>query len=179
MSHRIIRFNHPGDGAWVMARCEGVFNDRIDQVISVHRDGQIVGGVVYSLFLKTAILLHMAGSEDNWATRDFLWVVYDFPFNVLGVTWCLGLVDATNTRALDIDKRMGFREIARLPAILDDGADLIILGMQRHECWVLNNIKPRLVQPRNRTEDERLERLERLARVVREFNQHVIPKTLQ
>ena len=100
MSERNIRFNHPGDGDWVMRRCHGVFNDKIDQVISVHRDGEIVGGVVYNLFIKTAVMLHMAGSEDNWATRDFLWIVYDFPFNRMGVKWLLGLVDSSNTRAI-------------------------------------------------------------------------------
>jgi hypothetical protein len=140
---RRIYFNLPEDGEWVMRRCHGVYNERIDQCISVHRDGAMVGGVVYNLFLKTAIMLHMAGAEDNWATPDFLWMVYDFAFNHLGVTWCLGLVDSTNTRALDIDQRMGFHELARLPGLLVGGSDLIILGMQKHECWALNKIRPK------------------------------------
>lgn len=142
-----IRFNYPGDGDWIMRRAGmGVFNDKLDQVIAVHRDGVIAGGVVYNLFLKTAITLHMAGSEDNWATRDFLWMVYDYAFNVLGVSWCMGLVESTNERALRIDKRMGFRELARLP-VLDGGVELVILGMQRHECWALNTITPRHWKP--------------------------------
>lgn len=145
---RIIRFNRPEDGAWIMERAgHGVYNERIDQAIAVHRvdevDGSstLAGGVVYNLFLETAVMLHMAGDETNWATRDFLWMVYDFAFNVMGVTWCLGLIDATNTRAIDIDKRMGFHELTRLPRILKGGADLIVLGMERHECWALNKIK--------------------------------------
>jgi hypothetical protein len=142
-----IRFNYRGDGDWVMARCQGVFNERLDQVIAVHRDGVIAGGVVFSTFLKTAISLHMAGSEDNWATRDFLWMIYDYAFNVLGVKWCLGLVESTNTRALDIDRRMGFRELARLPRLLEGDADLVILGMERADCWALNKITPKVWRP--------------------------------
>jgi len=147
---REIRFNFPGDGDWVMRRCYGVFNDKTDEVIAVHRDGEIAGGVVYNLFLRTAIMLHMAGSEDNWAPRDFLWMVYDYPFNVKKVRWLLGLVDSTNTRAIEIDMRMGFAEVARLPRILEGGSDLIVLGMERHQCWALNNITPKLWRPINR-----------------------------
>jgi len=142
MTRRVL-FNHPGDGDWVMRRAHGVYNDKIDQVIAVHRDGHIVGGVVYNLFLAHAVMLHMAGSEDNWATPDFLWMVYDFAFNRLKKRWVLGLVDSTNARALDIDQRMGFHEVARLPRILENDADLIVLGMERHECWALNTIRPR------------------------------------
>lgn len=142
MSHRRIRFNDPEDGAWIMRRSYGVYNDKIDQCIAVIRDNQIAGGVVYNTFIKTAIMLHMAGSEDNWATRDFLWTVYDYPFNVLGVTWLYGLVDERNTRALKVDKAMGFEEVARLPGALGD-RDLIIVGMQKHQCWLLNAVTPR------------------------------------
>lgn len=142
MSHRRIRFNHPEDGEWIMSRSLGVYNDKIDQCIAVIRDNQIAGGVVYNGFIKTAIFLHMAGSGDNWATREFLWTVYDYPFNVLGVLWLYGLVDEQNQLALKIDLQMGFKEIARLPGALGD-RDIIVVGMQRHECWMLNAITPR------------------------------------
>jgi hypothetical protein len=140
---KVVRFNHPGDGDWVMRRCHGVYNDKIDQVIAVARDGEIAGGIVYNLFLKTAIMMHVAGSDDNWPTRDWLWMIFDFPFNILGVKWCMGLVDSANTRALDVDKRLGFHEIARLPGILEGGNDLIVLGMEKHECVPLNKMTPR------------------------------------
>lgn len=150
MSRRIIKFNHPGDGDWVMGRSRGIYNDKLDQVIAVHRDGKIAGGVVYSMFLRTSISMTSAGSEDNWVIRDFMWIMFDYPFNALGVTWCLTMVDATNIRSLDINQRLGFHEITRVPRILEDGHDLIIMGMERHECWALNHIKPRHWCPKNR-----------------------------
>lgn len=142
MSTRRIRFNDPEDGAWIMRRSFGVYNDKIDQCIAVIRDGVIAGGVVYNGFIKTAMFIHMAGSEDNWATREFLWTVYDYPFNVLGVTWLYGLLDPHNRRALKIDKAMGFKEVGRLPMALGD-RDLIVLGMQKQDCWMLKAITPR------------------------------------
>lgn len=141
MSIRRLRFNDPEDGAWIMRRSYGVYNDKTDQCIAVIRDGTIAGGVVYNAFIKTAMFIHMAGVEDNWATREFLWVVYDYPFNALGVTWLYGLVDPLNERALDIDKRMGFREVTRLPGALGD-RDLIVVGMKREHCWLLDKITP-------------------------------------
>lgn len=142
MSHRRIRFNNPEDGAWIMARSFGVYNDKIDQCIAVIRDDEIAGGVVYNGFIKTAIFLHMAGAGDNWATREFLWMVYDYPFNVLGVTWLYGLLDPDNTLALEIDRRMGFREVACLPGALGD-RDLIVMGMKREQCRMLRDIPER------------------------------------
>lgn len=141
MSHRRIRFNDLGDGAWIMARCFGVYNEKVDQCIAVIRDGHIAGGVVYNAFIKTSMFIHMAGTEDNWATREFLWMVYDYPFNVLGVTWLYGLVDPMNTRALDVDIRMGFKEVSRIPGALGD-RDLIVVGMRREWCWLLDRITP-------------------------------------
>jgi hypothetical protein len=151
MSTRTIKFNHPGDGDWVMARSHGIYNDKLDQVIAVHRNNKIAGGVVYSMFLRTSISMTSAGSEDNWPTRDFLWIMFDYPFNVLGVTWCLTMVDATNVRSLDINERLGFHEITRVPRILEGDKDLIIMGMERHESWALNHITPRHWCAKNRS----------------------------
>jgi hypothetical protein len=89
--------------------------------------------MVYTTFLGGAIAMHVAGVEDNWPTRDWLWMIFDFPFRQLGVRKVLGPVEASNARALKIDKQLGFREVTRLPDVMADGGDLIILEMTRAE----------------------------------------------
>jgi hypothetical protein len=141
-----IKINHPGDGDWIMLRVGGVFNDKTDHSIAVHRpmgnDMRVCGGVVYTGYLGASIMLHMAGNETNWATPDFLWMVYDYAFNQLGVRKLIGLVPADNVRALSIDLRMGFRIEAKLAEMMPGGEDLLILSMVKSECkWL--RIKPR------------------------------------
>lgn len=138
MSTPQILINHPGDGDWIMGRVGGLFNERTDQSIAVHREGRIKGGVVYTGFLGASIMLHMAGTEDNWATRDFLWMVFDYAFNQLGVRKLVGLVPSSNARAISVDLRLGFRLEGRLTEMLTDpDDDLLVLTMSKVNCkWL-------------------------------------------
>lgn len=137
MSTRKVLINAPGDGDWIMLRVGGVFNHVTDHVVAVHRDGRCVGGVVFTGYLGSAITLHMAGSEDNWATRDFLWMVFHYAFVQLGCRKVMGLVSSTNSRAISVDIRLGFKIAAVLPDMFPDGSDLLILVMERAECkWL-------------------------------------------
>jgi hypothetical protein len=137
MSEKHIVINDPNDGVWVMLRVGGVFNERTDHVIALHRDGKCAGGVVFTGFLHRSIILHMAGSEDNWATVDFLWMVFHYGFVQLGVYKLVGLVSANNARALSIDHRLGFQIEAKIAGACADGSDLLILTMTKDRCkWL-------------------------------------------
>jgi hypothetical protein len=139
---REIKINHPGDGEWIMARVGGLYNRATDHSIAVHQDDEIKGGVVFTGFLGGAIFLHMAGTEGDWAFRDFLWMIFDYAFRQIGCRKAFGLVDASNLRALWIDLRLGFRPVGKLANVTLDGNDMLILEMERHECkWL--DIVPR------------------------------------
>ena len=133
-----ILIDHLGDGDWIMRQVGGVYNERTDHSVAVHRDGRLKGGVVYTGYLGASIMLHMAGTEDNWATRDFLWMVFDYAFVQLGCRKLVGLVPAYNTRAISVDLRLGFRLEGRLTEMLTDpNEDLLILTMRKSECkWL-------------------------------------------
>jgi RimJ/RimL family protein N-acetyltransferase len=137
MSVREIKINHPGDGDWIMLRVGGVFHESTDHTVAVHRDGRMVGGVVYTWYVGSAIMLHMAGVEDNWATRDFLWMVFHYAFVQLGVRKVMGFVSSSNTRALKVDDHLGFKIATRVPDVFPDGSDLVILVMTKPQCkWL-------------------------------------------
>jgi hypothetical protein len=137
MSERVIRIDHPGDGEWIMRRVGGMYNDRTDHTVALHRDGAIAGGVVFTGFLRASMLLHMAGSEDNWATPDFLWMVFDYVFNQQGCRTALGLVASANLRALEVDLKLGFRIVAIVHDVLEDDDDMLVMAMRREHCrWL-------------------------------------------
>lgn len=116
------------------------FNPAVDTVISRERDGRLLGGVIYQNYTGASIGMHVASFEDGWMNRELLWVCFHYPLVQLGCSSVLGTVPASNTKALEFDKKLGFKEVARVPAVFPDG-DLVIVAMRREECrWL--NLKP-------------------------------------
>ena len=65
-----------------------------------------------------------------------LWITFDYPFNQLGVKKLIGQVPSSNLKALEFDKKLGFKEEARISDVFPDG-DLIVLSMRREDCrWL-------------------------------------------
>lgn len=118
------------------------FDAERNPVISrVDEAGDLLGGVIYSDFTGTSIRIHMAGIRPGWATPLLLWMAFDYPFNQLGVNQLLGSVRSTDEHVLDIDRRLGFKEIFRIPYAVPDG-DLVLLSMSRADCkWL--KVRPR------------------------------------
>ena len=109
---------------------------------SVDNTGIIVG-VIYNNFTSDSrnkivdCQMHVASRPGaKWATRDFLFHAFNYPFNQMGCVRVTGPVKASNETALKFDKRLGFVEEGRLRKAMD-GEDLIILGMLKDECrWI-------------------------------------------
>lgn len=99
-------------------------------------DGVITAVVGYEGFTGTACRMHMAGDKKGWITRDFIRRAFNYPFNTLGLTMVFGLVPSGNTEALDIDLRLGFRELIYIPGAHPDGG-LHLLQMLHSQCrWL-------------------------------------------
>jgi len=59
----------------------------------------------------------------------------------------IAMVDSANQRALDIDKRCGFKEVNRFEGSGLEGKDMILLSMNRDECRYLNGKEKRSGTP--------------------------------
>ena len=121
------------------------FNPAVDQVIARTEDNELYGGNIYTGYTGSSIQLHMAGFRPNWANRDFLWTAFDYPFNQLKCTKVFGQVPETNSKALEIDLKLGFKIVARIEDVFPDGA-CIVLALAREDCQWLK-LKPRAVKP--------------------------------
>jgi len=84
-------------------------------------DGQIVGCVGYVGFTGTSCEMHMAGERPGWFNREFIRLAFRYPFDMLNLPMVFGRVPSGNTRALDIDKRLGFKELVFLEGAHPDG----------------------------------------------------------
>jgi hypothetical protein len=111
------------------------------------KHGEVLGGALYDEYNGTSIHMHVEGAVPNWLNRDALWLAFHYPFIQLDVKAIFGRLKSTNHKALEFDKKLGFKEITRISDMLP-GADLVILKMLREDCkWL--KIKPKTVRWNN------------------------------
>lgn len=131
---RLLTSEHARVAAWVAERAGCSHHAWAEYTtIGLERDGELVGGVVFESFTGTNANIHVAGSGPYWMTRTFLFAVFDYAFNQLGLKRLTGYVEAANARALDFDRKLGFIDEAVLRDAVPSG-DVIILCMRREDC---------------------------------------------
>ena len=82
------------------------------------------------------MVAHIAGFHPRWMTPRLMWVMHDFPFNVLKVKRIFVFVLSTNERSMNIAQKMGFQWAATIPDVAP-GGDLDVLSMSRKDCrWL-------------------------------------------
>lgn len=138
----MIVFGNESHGHAIAQKAGATYNPAADMCIAnVGPDGGLLGGVIYSGYTGSSIGIHMASFDPRWATVDMVWVAFHYPFVQLGCKKVFGQVPASNSKALELDLRLGFKEVARIEDVFPDG-DLVVLAMDREDCrWL--RLKPR------------------------------------
>lgn len=117
------------------------YNLECDHNIARVKQNKLYGGVTYTGYTGRSIQMHTAGFVPSWANRDFLWMAFHYPFEQLGCETVFGQVSTANTRALEIDLKLGFKMVAKVEGVFPDG-DCVVLAMKKHGCrWL--QIRPR------------------------------------
>lgn len=105
------------------------------QGLGIKRDGALVGGVMYTDYNKSNIWMHVAGTEGmQWISKSFLYAVFRYPFQQLGVKRATAWVEKSNTKSRRFVEHVGFKEDAVLKSAAQDGGDVIIYVMFREDC---------------------------------------------
>ena len=94
--------------------------------------GVLVAGVLYEDWNGANVMCHIAG-EGNWATRDYLGVIFDYPFNQLRVKRITVPISSVNLKSINLVTKMGFELESTLAQATPDG-DLHLFRMWRDEC---------------------------------------------
>lgn len=122
---------------WVARQTADYGNFGTDVGIGWQKDGKIIAGVAYANWNGVNVECHIASDRSRrWMTKQYLWTIFDYPFNQLGVkriTVCVGQGNADSTRFV---KRLGFILEARLKDAHPTG-DLQIFRMFANECRFL------------------------------------------
>lgn len=99
-------------------------------------DDKLVGVVAYTGHNGKSCQMHMAGDHPRWATPKLLATAFRLPFIEWGYEVVFGIVPSGNTRALELDKKLGFTIMQTVVGAHPDGA-LHFLAMHKADCrWL-------------------------------------------
>lgn len=126
----------PEIGYWVSEHLGSGYNPARSNAIGLIRNGEIVAGVIYTDWNGKSLVCHIAIT--GRLTRFYLFAIYDYAFNVCGVSKIIVPVWSDNEKSLRMVKRMGFTEECRLKDTQPNG-DIILLTMNKTDCRFLGD----------------------------------------
>jgi hypothetical protein len=102
--------------------------------------GWVSGGklqmvVGFNTWLGSTCYGHVACLPDfRFCPRAMIEAAFRYVFETAQRKIVLVTVNSKNRRAMKMDQQLGFREFFRLPAMHDDGGDLVLMHMKREDC---------------------------------------------
>lgn len=95
-------------------------------------------------FMGKVANIHIANVPDwHFTPRAMLRAVFGFAFKHREVEMLIGIVNSLNERAMRYDIHLGFKEVARIPDMHDNGGDIVLLAMKRADCRYIKDEVPR------------------------------------
>jgi len=135
MSRDALCFDAHEIGPWVCERAGGDWVAGRGTAIGLKRDEVLIAGVLFEDHNGANIIGHIRG-DGNWATRQFLGTIFDYPFNQLKVRRITAPIASTNLQAINIVEKMGFKLECTLAQATPDG-DMHLFRMWRDDCRYL------------------------------------------
>lgn len=146
MSKRVVLGHRDQLVPWLQQRTDASFDpancETIGLIDTDHK--KIVAVAAYENYtgVNGSVQVHLAGEGKRWMNRDFLWVGFDYPFNVLKVKKLLGQVPSWNEDALRLNKHFGYKVEHVIEGYYPNG-DLVIVSMAKEDCrWLRIKEKP-------------------------------------
>jgi len=92
----------------------------------------------YTAFIGKTCQMHMVNLKGGYTPKGLLFGAFDFPFNHCGLEKVFGIVNSNNTKAIEYDQKLGFKEALRFEGMHDDGGDLVVFHMNKADCrWIV------------------------------------------
>ena len=111
------------------------FDDNYTAIGLIDND-KLIAGVLYSNYNGPNIVASIAGEGKRWLTREFLWFMFYYPFEQLGVKRITTCVEQANVVSQHFTEHLGFQ----IEVIMKDAGrtgDLLMYRMFKDECRYL------------------------------------------
>lgn len=131
----MITFDPYFVGPWVCEKAGGTWQPNRGTAIGLLKDGQLVAGVLYEDWNGANLMCHIRG-ENGWANREFLRLMFDYPFNQVKAKRLTAPIQSTNKVAIKFVQKLGFSLECVLSQATPDG-DMHLYRLFREECKYL------------------------------------------
>lgn len=102
-------------------------------------------GMLYDQYNGYAVSVHMWIDEGFSPSKTWWWAVHDYPVEQLGCKKIFATIPSFNTDALNIAKRVGFREIHITKDYFGPGEDLHTFERLPSEGFRWERLKPKIL----------------------------------
>lgn len=143
-SDRIV-FNNKDYGKRVAEKAGTHYNSDCDVCIAREKDGEFLGGVIFTNYTKESIGMHSASFDHYWINKDMLFATFDYPFRQLGVKRIFGVTPEDNIHAIDFNAKVGFKKVARIAGVYPKGVAAIVQCLEKEDCRFLG-VKPKNIR---------------------------------
>lgn len=122
---------------WVAQQTQEFGNFGTDVGIGWARDGRLIAGVAYANWNGVNVECHIASDRSRrWLTREYLWTIFSYPFEQLGVNRITVCVGEGNSDSRRFVVHLGFELETTLQAAHPSG-NLLIFRMWKKDCrWI-------------------------------------------
>lgn len=112
--------------------------EQFQAILWVNKDTREIEWVIgYDGFIGKVCQIHDVNLAGKATPRELLRVAFDYPFNQCGMEALLGVVNSNNTRAMQYNRKLGFKELSRIKGLHDDGGDIVLMKMDKASCrWL-------------------------------------------
>jgi RimJ/RimL family protein N-acetyltransferase len=109
----------------------------LQAIFWVNEQNQIEWVIGYTAFIGKTCQMHVVNLKGGYTPKQVLKSAFDYPFNQLGIEKAFGIVNSLNTKAMQYDQKLGFKEVVRFAGMHEDGGDLVVFEMNKSDCrWI-------------------------------------------
>ena len=113
------------------------YSNDLQAIFWVSEQNEIEWVIGYNAFIGKTCQMHMVNLKGGYTPKQLLFSAFDYPFNHCGIEKTFGVVNSQNTKAMEYDQKLGFKEIIRFPQMHCDGGDLVLFEMNKADCrWI-------------------------------------------
>jgi len=131
-------FHGPTDWGWVNAQVGILQVEDTSGIMAIDTDtNETVGACICDNWTNNSVQSHFMVSSSMVLKHGFVEECFDYIFNACERKYMYGFVPGNNTKALCLNKHMGFTELLRLPEAYADGVDYVVMELKRENCKYL------------------------------------------
>jgi RimJ/RimL family protein N-acetyltransferase len=98
----------------------------------------VLGRVIFSDYTGRggSIKIHVTSWDPRWISRGLLYIVFDYPFNQLGVKKIFADIRRSDVRTFQFAVKAGFKAEAGIEGVYPDD-DMLVMSLYRDDCRFL------------------------------------------